>query len=213
MKRVSMVVVLALVAALVAAPALAAPTKWVRGPVTAMTGDSVTVTVKGEAATYKVDSNTVLVARGAGTAQAQGGKGIKLADFVKVGQYVEVRYTETAGAKVASEVRPLMAEEESASKEQGATVSGNTSTAGSIVSIVADSIVISADGKDLKFTVTPKTTVLGPGMGTKARELKEQGKPSVITAFLGPKDQVVVYYTEGPSPTATSIRLLMKVAK
>jgi hypothetical protein len=100
-----MVAVLALVAALVAAPALAAPTKWVRGPVTAMTGDSITVTVKGEASTYKVETKTLLTARGAGTADRDKG-GVKLADFLKVGQYVEVRYTEAGGVKVATEVRP-----------------------------------------------------------------------------------------------------------
>ncbi len=212
MKRVSMVAVVALVAALVAAPALAAPTKWVRGPVTAMTGNSITVTVKGTVSTFKVEPATMLVAHGAGTADAQKG-GVKLGEFVKVGQYVEVRYTEAAGAKVATEIRPLAAEEESASKEADATVSGSTSTAGSIVSIAANSVVISVDGKDVTFTVTPKTQVLGPGMGTKARELKAAGRPSVITEFLGPKDQVVVYYTEGPAPAASSIRLLLKVAR
>jgi hypothetical protein len=212
MKRVSMVAVLALVAALVAAPALAAPTKWVRGPVTAMTGDSITVTVKGTASTFKIEPTTRLIARGAGTAEREKG-GVKLADFVKVGEYVEVRYTETAGAKVATELRPMAAEEESASKEKDATVSGSTSTMGTVVSITMDSIVVNADGKDTTFAVTPKTTVLGPGMGTKARELKAEGKPSVITAFIGPKDQVVVYYTEGPAPAASSIRVTQKVAK
>ena len=212
MKRVSMVAVLALVAALVAAPALAAPTKWVRGPVTAMTGDSISVTVKGVESTFKIETTTRLIARGAGTAEAEKG-GVKLAEFLKVGQFVEVRYTEAAGAKVATEVRPLAAEEEGASKEKDATVSGSTSTAGTVVSIAADSIVVSADGADVKFTVTAKTKVLGPGLGTKSREMAAAGQATVITAFIGPKDQVVVYYAEGAAPVASSIRVVLKVAK
>ena len=79
MKRVSMVAVLALVAAFVAAPVSAAPTKWVRGPVTAMTGDSITVTVKGVESTFKIETTTKLVAPGAGTAAREKG-GLKLAD-------------------------------------------------------------------------------------------------------------------------------------
>jgi hypothetical protein len=207
-----MLVVLAVVAALVAAPASAAPTKWVRGPVTAMTGDSITVTVKGAESTFKIETTTRLVAPGAGTASREKG-GLKLADFVKVGQYVEVRYTEAGGVKVAAEVRPLAAEEESASKEKDATVSGNSSAQGTVVSVATDLIVVTVDGADVKFSVTPKTVVTGTGMGTKTRELQAAGKPTVITAFIGPKDQVVVYYTEGATPVASSIRVVQKVAR
>ena len=212
MKRVSMVAVVALVAALAAAPASAAPTKWVRGPVTALTGNSITVSVKGATSTFKVETTTQLIARGAGTASREP-LGVKLSEFVKVGEFVEVRYTEAGGAKVATEVRPLPAEEESASKEKTATVSGNTSAHGAVVSIAADSIVVNADGADVAFTVTPKTVILGTGMGTKERELKAAGKPTPISAFVGPKDQVVVYYTEGATKVATEIRMIRKVAK
>ncbi len=106
MNRVSMVAVVALVAALMAAPASAAPTKWVRGPVTAMTANTITVTVKGAESTFKVETTTQLIARGAGTASREK-VGLKLASFVKVGSYIEVRYTEAGGAKVATEIRPL----------------------------------------------------------------------------------------------------------
>jgi hypothetical protein len=212
MKRVCMVAVVALVAALVAAPASAAPTKWVRGPVTAMTGNTITVSVKGAESTFKVETTTQLIARGAGTASREP-LGLKLSEFVKVGQFIEVRYTEAGGAKVATEIRPLAAEEESASKEKDATVAGNTSAHGTVVSVTADAVVVNADGTDVKFAVTPKTVVLGPGMGTKTRELQAAGKPAVVSAFIGPKDQVVVYYTEGAAKAATSIRVIQKFAK
>jgi hypothetical protein len=212
MNRVSMVAVVALAAALAAAPASAAPTKWVRGPVTAMTGNSISVSVKGAESTFKVETTTQLIARGAGTASREP-LGLKLGEFVKVGDFVEVRYTEAGGAKVATEIRPLAAEEESASKEQTAAVSGNTSAHGAVVSVAGDSVVVNADGADVTFAVTPKTVVLGTGMGTKAKELQAAGKPSPITAFIGPKDQVVVYYTDGATKVANSIRVIRKIAK
>jgi hypothetical protein len=213
MKRVCMLGVLALVAALVAAPVSAAPTKWVRGPVTAMAADTITVTVKGAESTFKVDKTTQLIARGAGTAQMTG-PGPKLGEFVKVGQYVEIRYNEMGGTKVATEIRPLATEEEGASKEKEPAVSTGTSAHGTVVAVTMDSIVIKTDGTDVKYTVTSKTKVLGPGLGTKASELKAAGKPTTINAFLGPNDQVVVYYTEGgAAPEASSIRVVVKAAK
>jgi hypothetical protein len=211
MTHVRKLAVVALVAGLAAVPASAAPTKWVRGAVTAVAADTITVTVKGAESTYKVEKSTVLIARGAGTAQ-QTGQGPKLGDFVKVGQFVEVRYTETGGSKVATEIRPLASEEEGASKE--ASVSTGTSAHGPVVSVAADSIVINADGAEVKFAVTSKTKVLGTGIGTKMKELTAAGKPTPITAFIGPKDQVVVYYAEGgAAPEATSVRVLQKVAR
>jgi len=210
MKRVLMLGVLALVAALVAAPVSAA-NKWVRGPVTAMTADTITVTVKGAESTFKVEASTQLIAHGAGTATKEKG-GVKLGDFVKVGTYVEVRYNEAGGAKVATEVRPLANEEEGASKEKEATAAG-TSAHGPVVSIAQDSVVIKADGAEVKFAVTPKTKVLGTGVGTKARELTAAGKPTPITAFIGVSDQVVVYTDAAAPTTASSIRLVQKLSK
>lgn len=212
MKRAWMLMVVVLAAAVVATPALA-QNKWVRGPVTAMAGDTITVTVKGTATTFKVEPATQLIARGAGTAAreaaAQTGKpAAKLADFVKVGQNVEVHYKVADGANVATEVRPLATNEEAASEETTAsTVMGN------IVSLSGDSLVVKADGKEMKFGVTPKTRVTGTGIGTKARELAAAGKPQVLAEFLKPGDQVAVYFTEGATPTATGVRLLQRAAK
>ena len=212
MKRACVVAVLVMFAALAAMPASAAPTKWVRGPVTSVAADTITVTVKGAASTFKVEPTTLLIARGAGTAQKSEG-GPKLGEFVKVGQYVEVRYTESAGAKVATEIRPLATEEEGASKEPAASSTG-TSARGAVVSIAADSVVIKADGADVKFAVTAKTQVLGTGVGTKMRELKAAGKATAITEFIAAKDDVIVYYAEGgAAPEATSIRIITKASK
>ena len=73
---------------------------------------------------------------------------------------------------------------------------------------------INADGADVKFTVTAKTKVLGTGIGTKMRELTAAGKPTPITAFIGVKDEVLVYYAEGgAAPEASSVRVIQKVAR
>lgn len=213
MKRAWMVTVVVLAVAMLATPALA-QNKWVRGPVTAMAGDTITVTVKGVAETFKVEPATQLIARGAGTAarehQAETGKPApKLSDFVKVGQNVEVHYKVVSGANVATEIRPIAAADEAASAEASA-----STVTGTIVSLAVDSLVVKADGKDMKFVITPKTRVTGTGIGTKARELAAAGKPTPVTEFLKADDRVAVYFTEGgATPTATGVRLLQRAVK
>ncbi len=212
MRRVWMLTVVVLAAALLAAPALA-QTKWVRGPVTAMGADTITVTVKGAEHVFKVEPATQLIATGAGTAAkaaAEKGKpGPKLADFVKVGQHVEVHYKDVAGTKIATEVRPVAASGEAEAAEPAA----GSSVSGSIVSVTVDTLVVKAGEKEMKFAVNPKTKVTGTGASTKTKELKEAGKPTVITEFLKPNDRVVVTYEEGATPTATSVRVTQKALK
>jgi hypothetical protein len=184
--------------------------------VTSITADTITVTVKGAETTFKVEPATVLTARGAGTAsraaETPGKLGPKIADFVKVGQHVEVQYKEVGGAKVATEIRPIAAGDEAASGEPAA--GGGNSALGTVVSVTADTLVIKSDGKDLKFTVTPKTRVSGTGLGTKARDLASAGKPSPITEFIGANDRVVVYFSEEKTTaTASSVRVVQKALK
>ena len=143
MKRVWMLMVVVLAAAVFATPAQG-QSKWVRGPVTAMTGDVITVTVKGIATAFKVETATRLIAPGAGTAarehRAEPGKPApKLADFVNVGQNVEVHYKVVSGVNVATEVRPIATAEEAASAEPTA-----STVTGSIVSLAGDSLVVKA---------------------------------------------------------------------
>jgi len=205
-------VVLLAVAVLAEGPALA-QNKWVRGPVTEIGADTLTLTVKGVATTVKVETATRLSFPGGGTAQRaaeQGGKaGLNLRDHVKVGATVEVHYKEVAGAKVATEIRPITVADEAVSEE-----SGEGAVSGTVVSVTSNSLVIKADGKDMKFPVTPEVRVIGTGMGTKTRELASAGKPTPVTEFLAPNDQVVVYYTGEPAtPTLTAVRIVQKAFK
>jgi hypothetical protein len=135
-----------------------------------------------------------------------------LADFVKVGESAEVHYKEVAGAKVATQVRPIATTGEAASEEQEPAVGTGASASGVVGSVAADSIVVKVDSKDMKFAVTPKTKITGTGMSTKTRELKAAGKPAVITEFLKAGDWVTVYYA-GEPPTASGVRILPKGGK
>jgi len=82
--------------------------KTARGTVTAMAADTVTVKVGTTDMTFTVDSKTNVVAAGGGTkeraAQAAGAPGPKLADVIKVGQPVSVRYTSTGTTNHASTI-------------------------------------------------------------------------------------------------------------
>jgi len=81
-----------------------------KGVVTAVAADSVTINAAGgKSMTFSVDAKTAVIGRGAGTAtkeaKKEGAKGAKLADVVKAGDEVEVKYADAGGKMVASEVR------------------------------------------------------------------------------------------------------------
>jgi hypothetical protein len=213
MRSAWLLTVVLTVAVLAAEPAFA-QNKWVRGPVTEIGADTLTLTVKGVATTVKVETATRLEVPGGSTAQraaAKAGKaGVDLRAYVKVGSPVEVQYKEVAGAKVATEIRPIAAADETVAEE-----SGEGAVTGSVVSVTPEMLVIKADGTDMRFPVTPKIRVTGPhGTGTKARALASEGKPTPITEFVAPNDRVVVYYAGQPAaPTMTAVHIVQKAFK
>jgi hypothetical protein len=214
MRRVWMLTVVVLAAALLAAPAFA--DQWVRGPVKSIGPDTITVTVKGMDHVFKVEKTTLLIAKGGSTAMKEAEKGKpapKLSDFIKVGDHAEVHYKEAAGAKVATQIRPVATEGEAASEEQEPPAAGaGASASGAVVSVTNDSIVIKVDNKDMKFGVTPKTKITGSGMSTKTRELKEAKKAAVLPEFIKANDYVTIYYS-GEPPVATGVRMINKALK
>lgn len=102
MKRVFVLTVACLSAVLLTVPAQA-QNLWVRGPVTAMGAETLTVTVKGVEHVFKIDpATTQVIARGGTTAMKEAEKGKpspKLGDFVKVGTNVELHYKEAGGTR------------------------------------------------------------------------------------------------------------------
>ena len=79
-------------------PALAQATKTVKGSVTNVGANTITVAVAGKDMTFNVDVKTTVVARGAGTkakaAEAAGKTGPGVAEVLKAGDAVEVVYHE-----------------------------------------------------------------------------------------------------------------------
>jgi hypothetical protein len=214
MKKVLAVVAVALVAALVCAPVTSAQTKWVRGTVVSVSGDTLVVKAAGSDMTFKVDKSTTLTARGAGKAQAaaeaKGAAGVKFADFVKPGMGVEVHYKDAGGVLTAIDVHSGLAPTEGTAPAE---TSGG-SARGTITAIGGSSVTVKSGDADWTFTVDPRTTVVGQGLGTITRQFKEQGKAPTITDLLGVNDQVVVYFKDvAGAKRANEIRVIAKAAK
>jgi len=179
-----------------------------------VSGDTLVVKVAGSDMTFKVDKSTTLTARGAGKAQAaaeaKGAEGVKFADFVKAGMGVEVHYKDVGGVLTAIEVHSGLAPAEGSAPAE---TSGG-SARGTITAMSNASITVKGDAQDWTFTVDPKTSIVGQGLGTITRQFKEQGKAPTITDLLGVNDQVVVYFKEAAgAKRANEIRVITKAAK
>lgn len=213
MKYVPVVLASALALYVAAAPASAADeTKQVKGTVTAVAGDTVTVQVADKTMNFKVDSkNTLIEGRGASTAtrqaQAAGAAGAKLTDLIKVGQGVEVHYKEAAGVMQATEIRYGI---DVSDKPEAKEVS-EKNVNGKITAVTGSGFTINSGGKDWTFVYDAKSRIEGTGMGTKMRELEKLGKKPTLTEFLAVNDEVSVDYTESAGTMhATEVRVIKK---
>jgi hypothetical protein len=195
MKRLLAVVGGALLVASLPYAAGAQETKWVQGTVSAMAGNTITVKVRDKEMTFNVDDKTQMTARGASTAtrtaRAEGKPGPTLAEIVKVGQGVEVRYHES-GMHAAS-IRVLSTTPAGSTSEDSPKT---LSATGTVSAVTGSSLTVKGRGGEWTFVIDPKTQVTGEGMGTKAREKKAAGEKPVITDFVGNGDTVTVRYTE-----------------
>jgi hypothetical protein len=214
MKQCMAGIAFVLVALLAFAPAVSAQTKSVRGTIVSVAGDTMVVKVAGQDMTFKIDKATELTARGAGTAQkaaeAKGAPGVKLGDFAKAGQGVEVEYVDEAGVLKAKSVHSGLAPAEGSmpSEKTGGSVTG------AITAISGASVTVKSGDKLETFAVDPKTTILGSGLGTITKKFKDEGKSPTITDLLSVNDQVVVSFKdEAGTKRAHEIRVTQKVAK
>ena len=74
-----------------------------------------------------------------------------------------------------------------------------------VKSVAPTTLTVTADGKDTSFSVDPKTSVIGKGIGTKARA---KGGKATIADLLSAGDRVSVTYQEdGTAVRATKIWL------
>ena len=175
--------------------------KWVRGKVTAVGGDSVTVMFKGKEMKFLVGSDTDVQGRGLGTAQRRAG-GVKLAEAVKVGDGVEVHYTETGGTMRATDIRTGLTGGDATSEDTGDSVSGQ------ITALSANSMTVKSGSGETTFAIDPKTRVLAAGAGSATKQAQATGGGPAITDLVKVGESVVVTYrTTGKTSVANEVRV------
>jgi hypothetical protein len=210
MRRVSRVPILvAVLIVLFAAAASAAPDTWARGAITAMGPDSITLDVKGQAMTFKVTSETDVIARGAGTkarevAKATGEKP-KFSDLLKVGDQVEVRYSESGGTMTADMIRAGIST--GAMTSADAAKGAMKKAEGVVTAMAADSLSLKgADGTAMTFMVDDTLRVVGEGLGTMEKQKAAKGGKVTLAEAVAVGDTVQVMYKEvGEMKHASSV--------
>jgi hypothetical protein len=212
MRRVPLLALPVLAAAILSWPSglRAQDTKTATGTVTAVGADSVTVKVMDKDMTFNVDAKTDVIASGAGhkakSAQEKGMTGPKLADVLKAGQAVEVKYHDMGGTLHAQSIRAVA----SAGGGGGGSVSEPTKTlTGTVKAVAADSLTVTgADMKDMVFSVDAKTLVVGTGIGTQSQA--KGGKVTVADLLTAGDKVTVTYHETGGTNLATYVRRTAK---
>lgn len=183
-------------AVLLTAVSADAQERWVRGTVSAVGSDSITVKSMDTEMKFAVSAKTSVVARGAGTAaqaaEDKGKTGVKLGDFVKVGERVEVHYTESAGAMTATWIRVGVTSGDAKSGSERGSERGSLSN-GTVAAVDGSSLTVTAGGKEMKFALDSGTAFVGSGLGTKAEAAGRKLKP---TEVVGKGDVVTVLYED-----------------
>jgi Domain of unknown function (DUF5666) len=216
MRRAFIGIVAGIIAVVLTAPAgQAQDTKSVRGTVTAVSGNSITVKAGGKDYTFAIDKTTEVEAPGGGTAQRAAQKageaGIHVADVIKVGSGAEVRYHDMGGTLHAARIRGgLPPSEGSASEDKPKSTSVN----GAVTAVANDSITVSTGPSASTFAIDKNTKIIGEGVGTLSRKLKEAGKGMTATDAIAVGDTVNVSFSEAAgAKTATSINITRKGPK
>ncbi len=198
-------VVFALAALLVLPLAAGAQEKWVRGEVTAVTGNSFTIKAADGSMTFAIDASTDIVAPGGATATKEarkfGKEGTTLDKVIKAGDMVEVHYKDAAGTMMATEIRGGIQGAPTAAEEP----KKGSSARGAVTAVSDGSITVKGKDAEWTFTIDTKTSVIGRGVGTAAREAKQKGAPVTVTQLLKVGDEVTVRFS---AKHADEIRLI-----
>lgn len=189
-------------------------TKMARGTITAMTAATLTVKAGEQELTFAVDPKTNVTAEGGSTAArkaaAAGKPGANLAELLKIGDPVEVRYREAGGSLRASSIRRVLSAGSGGVKPVDEDLARSD---GRVDAITATSLTISGSiGGGGKFTQTfaidTSTKVVGQGVGTAAQA---RGGKAPITTLISSGDQVTVsYHKTGTALHAAEIRVRVK---
>ncbi len=221
MRRAFIGIAAGVFAVVVAAPAALAQdkdTKWVRGTVTAVTGSSITVKAKGKDYTFAIDKTTDVEAPGGGTAQRAAQKageaGISVADVIKVGSGAEVRYHDMGATLHAARIRGGLPPSEGSTSDDAPAAAKSMSTTGTVSAVSNDSLTVTSGTTSSTFAIDKSTKIIGEGVGTLSRKLKEAGKGMTATDAIGVGDSVSVSFSEAAgAKTASSINITRKSPK
>jgi hypothetical protein len=210
MRRVSRVpFVVAALIAVFAAAASAAPETWARGAITAMGPDSITLDVKGQTLTFKVTAETDVIAPGASTKAREvaktTGEKPRFSDLLKVGDQVEVRYSESGGTMTADMIRAGISAGAMTSAE--AAKGAMKKAEGVVTAMSASSLSLKgADGAAMTFVVDDKLSVVGEGLGTMEKKKAVKGAKLTLAEAVAVGDAVQVMYKEmGEMKHASSV--------
>jgi hypothetical protein len=215
MKR--LIAMLACAVLVSAAPALA-QTKTVKGKITNVGANTITVNVAGKDMTFNVDVKTSVVAKGGGTktreAQASGKTGPGIADVLKAGEAVEVAYHEAEmhadSVRVIASVPDAPPQPPPAKADAPAKPKGMTAT-GVVSAVSGNTLTVKEKTGDATFTVDNKTIVSGKGFGTAGRKLEDSGGKPTLGEFVKEGDTVTVTYVEeGGAKKASNVRVVQK---
>jgi hypothetical protein len=187
--------------------------KTVRGTVTAVGPDSVTVKVADKDVKFGVDGKTMVTVRGGGTAtkeaKAQGKSGPAVSSVVKEGQTVEVHYSETG--MVASSITVLPA---GASTAMAPPKPAETTTSGQVTAMTGTSLTLKTSAGESTYTVSEKTHFVGVGLGTQSRDAAAAGKKQVLSDVVGIGDTVSVTWEDAAGAKhASSVHVREKAKK
>jgi hypothetical protein len=205
---------------LVSGPVLAQATKTVKGSVTNVGANTITVAVAGKDMTFNVDLKTTVVARGAGTkakaAEAAGKTGPGVAEVLKAGDAVEVVYHEAGmhadtvrGIASSPPPPPAPAPKDPADQKTKA-----TTESGVVSAVSGNSLTIKGKAGETTFTVDGKTVVSGTGFGSAGKKITDTGGKPTLGEFVHSGDSVsVTYHDTGVAKMASNVRVTKKALK
>ena len=204
-------------AVLVAAVPALAQTKTVKGKLTTVGANTITVNVAGKDMTFNVDTKTNVVARGGSTktreAQTVGKTGPGVADVLKAGESVEVAYHEAEmHADTVRVIASVSNAQPAAAAKADAPAKPKAMSATGVVSAVSgNSLTINEKTGTATFAVDSKTVVSGKGFGTAGRKLEDAGGKPTLGEFVKEGDTVAVTYVEdGGAKKASNVRVVQK---
>jgi hypothetical protein len=208
MTRINRLVILgaavAVVGLLAGASPVGAQAREARGTVTAVTDTSLTVKAGAQELTFYVDGQTHIEARAAAkkVQEAQpGNPRPRISDFIETGNVVLVRFREEGGRNHALDVERV-----GSPGAGGGSVSEPTKNVnGKVKSVAPSQLTITADGRDVTFTINRDTDVLAKGA---SKTTKAAGGSTTIADFVHVGDTVGVAYRDAAGTmTAAEVRV------